>query len=80
MQQEKIWRSQRSEAPNLVLLLKALKSSRLCSERALQQHPAPDSLGERLWIYRHTNNVLVGSGQHSLHWHAGKLGRSVIPV
>lgn len=80
VQQGKIWRSQRSETPNPVLLLKALKSSKLYSERALQQHPAPGSSGERLWIYTLTNNVLVGSGQRSLHWYAGKLGRSVIPV
>lgn len=79
MQQGNLWRSQRPEAPNPALFLKALKSSRLCPEQALQQHWALDGSGRRLWIYTHANGVLAGSGQRSLHWHTGKLGKSVTP-
>lgn len=40
MPQGSLWRSQRPEALSSALLLEAFRSSRLCSERASQQHQA----------------------------------------
>lgn len=72
MQQGNLWGSWRSEALNPALLLKALKSSRLCPEGAPQQCQALDS--------HHANSGLVGSVRPRVCWHAGKLGKSVSPM